>query len=70
VAFSLCRPPVSRRLCDYLTDETRATVDDNEMFAPEPLRELFERIEYSDRFRELAKQPRPAVDAKTTPSTQ
>jgi hypothetical protein len=51
-------------------DEARATFDDNEMFAPGPLRELFERIEHSDRFRELAGQPRPSVNAKTTRSTQ
>ena len=38
----------------YLTDDARATFDDNEMFAPEPLRELFNRIDHSDRFRELA----------------
>ena len=50
----------------YLTDDARATFDDNEMFAPEPLRELFDRIDHSDRFRELAEQPRPSVDAKTT----
>jgi hypothetical protein len=45
----------------YVTDEARAAFDRNEMFAPEPLRELFNRIDHSDRFRELAERPRPSV---------
>lgn len=40
--------------------------DDNEMFAPELLGELFERINHSEQFCELAGQPRSAVDVMTT----
>jgi hypothetical protein len=46
----------------WLTDEARAVFDRHNMFAPEPLRELFERLDHSDEFRELAARPRPEAD--------
>jgi DNA-binding PadR family transcriptional regulator len=45
----------------YLTDDARAVFDRNNMFAPEPLKELFDRIDHTDEFLELLEKPRPDV---------
>jgi transcription initiation factor IIE alpha subunit len=49
----------------YLTDDARAVFDRNNMFAPEPLKELFDRIDHTDEFLELLEKPRPDVAAET-----
>jgi DNA-binding HxlR family transcriptional regulator len=57
--------PGEPRAFFYLTDTAREVFDRNNMFDPEPLRELFNRIEHSDEFKELVAKPRPDVDADT-----
>jgi transcription initiation factor IIE alpha subunit len=49
----------------YLTDDARAVFDRNHMFAPGPLKELFNRIDHTDEFLALLAKPRPDVAAET-----
>lgn len=62
---SLDQSPGEPRAYYYLTDEARTMFDRNEMFAPNPLRELFDQIEHSSEFLELLEKPRPDVDVET-----
>jgi DNA-binding PadR family transcriptional regulator len=49
----------------YLTEQAREVFDRNNMFAPSPLEEMFNRINHSEEFLELLEKPRPDVDAET-----
>jgi DNA-binding PadR family transcriptional regulator len=62
---SLDQSPGEPRAFFYLTDRAREVFDRNEMFDPEPVREMFDRINHSEEFKELFEKPRPDVDAET-----
>jgi DNA-binding PadR family transcriptional regulator len=49
----------------YLTDEARHVFDRNNMFDPDPLKEMFDRIDHTDEFVELLEKPHPDINAET-----
>ncbi|MCY4729978.1 hypothetical protein KY092_05330 [Natronomonas gomsonensis] len=58
------------RLYYYLTETARAVFTRNQMFSPDPLKEMFNRLEHTERFCELLEKPRPKIDAKTVDLNQ